>query len=108
MSFEEWWKQFLAENKVEIWYESEKFCAKSAWEAAKRDTATMKKGSKDIDIAFGLLGQYPELERAKIAKAKMMLETDDSDDYCKSLARDGHNDWRLDPESGECVRGGDE
>jgi hypothetical protein len=28
--------------------------------------------------------------------------------YCASLARDGHNDWRLDPESGECVRGGDE
>jgi hypothetical protein len=31
-----------------------------------------------------------------------------SSDYCASLVRDGYNDWRLDPESGECVRGVEE
>jgi len=37
MNFDEWWRKFIREHKVIMYYESEKRTAQAAWEAAKKD-----------------------------------------------------------------------
>jgi hypothetical protein len=64
------------------------------------DTVPGHKQPICIECVFGVTGLIRWVED--------MERQDALEDYCSSLARDGHNDWRLDPESGECVRGGEE